>query len=247
MSMNKKAVAMVGAIVLFAGYQFFEQAVGSLIGPDPVAPDWTAIAAWPGGEAEEVEAQPDPNRRITAIILDDSGSMRADIEAAKAAVTGALDAMARTDRVSVLALNAGTVLPFSTVEEARAALPRLLEPIYSDGGTPLTRSIVNAKALLAAEAARMRGFGTFRMIVTTDGQADDGEALDAAIEALAAATPIQLTTIGIGIDGRHVLRRGDLGAFVDVANVAALQRALEAAVAENANFTAITDFGDEEG
>lgn len=93
----------------------------------------------------------------------------------------------------------------------------------------------------------MRGFGTFRLIVTTDGEANDGEALDAAVEALAAGTPIQLTTIGIGIEGRHVLRRQDLGGFVDVANVGALQSALSAAVAENADFTAITDFDDGEG
>lgn len=213
---------------------------------DPVTPNWAAIAAWPGVESTVIEAQPDPNRRVTAIVLDDSGSMGNDIVAAKAAVVGALDAMADTDRVSVLALNAGVVLAFTRVDEARQSLPGLLGPIDSGGGTPLTGSIQSAQNLLEAEAATVRGFGTFRLIVTTDGQADDGIALDAAIESLASGTPIQVTTIGIGIRGDHVLRREDLGSFVDVANVEALQTALTAAVAENTAFTAITDF-DETG
>jgi len=80
------------------------------------------------------------------------------------------------------------------------------------------------------------------VIVTTDGQADNPDALRAEIEALAAATPIQLTTIGLDITGRHVLRRADLGSFVDISDVSALQDALQAAVAENTDFTAITDF-----
>ncbi len=214
---------------------------------DAVAPDWAAIAAWPGLQAEAIEAQPDPNRRVTAIVLDDSGSMERDIEAAKSAVTGALDAMTDGDRVAILALNAGTIMPFTPVEDARGALPDLLRPIVSDGSTPLTRSVEDAQSLLEAEAATVRGFGTFRLIVTTDGQADDSDALEEVIEALAAETPIQVTTIGIGIQGGHVLRREDLGSFVDVANVDALQAALQAAVAENSDFTAITDFTGTEG
>ncbi len=210
---------------------------------DPVTPNWAAITAWPTITADVIEAQPNPNRRVTAIVLDDSSSMGSDIVPAKAAVVGALDAMADDDRVAVLALNAGTVLPFTTVSDARASLPNLLSPINSDGGTPLTNSVLQAQTLLEAEAATVRGFGTFRLIVTTDGQANDDQALDAVIEGLAAGTPIQLTTIGIDIRGGHVLRRADLGSFVDVDNVDALQTALQAAVAENTDFAAITDFG----
>lgn len=215
--------------------------------PKPIEPNWAAIAAWPNLSATAVEAQPDPNRRVTAIVLDDSGSMKDDMKAAKQAVIGALNAMAEDDRVSVVALNAGTVLPFASVAEAKADLPALLAPIVSDGGTPLTRAIRSAQELLEAEAAAARGFGTFRLIVTTDGVADDSVALDKEIETLATATPIQVTTIGIDIEGDHVLRRVDLGSFVDVANVSALQGALEAAVAENTDFTAITEFGGEGG
>ncbi|MEL6523525.1 MAG: vWA domain-containing protein [Pseudomonadota bacterium] len=218
-----------------------------MFAPDPVTPNWAAIAAWPTIQAPEVEARPDPNRRITAIVLDDSGSMGDDIIAAKAAVVDALAAMADTDRVAVVALNSGTVLAFSSVSEARAALPGALERILSNGRTPLTGAIKTAQKMLEEEAAMVRGFGTFRLIVTTDGAANDGDALELTVEGLASDTPIQLTTIGIGIRGQHVLRRDDLGSFVDVANVSALAEALQSAVAENADFQAITDFEDTGG
>ena len=212
---------------------------------EPVEPNWSAIAAWPAQEAPVVEASPDPNRRITAIVLDDSGSMGSDIEDAKTAIVAALDAMDDNDRVAVTALNQGVVWDFSTVADARSGLARALAPIPSDGSTPLTSAVLSARAGLEEEASVVRGFGTFRMIITTDGIADDGRALDLAVADLAATTPIQITTIGIGIDGGHVLRRDDLGTFVDVANVAALRGALEAAVAENTDFAAITDFGED--
>lgn len=234
-------IAVFGAIAVSV-YQESRQSGIRILPPDPVTPNWAAIASWPSLQSDVVEAQPDPNRRVTAIVLDDSGSMGGDMDAAKSAVVGALEAMDDKDRVAVIALNAGSVLPFSTVQDAKSSLPDLLQPISSDGGTPLTTAILTAQSQLETEAAAARGFGTFRLIVTTDGQADDGQALNAAIEALAASTPIQVTTIGIGVGGGHVLRREDLGSFVDVANVDALQDALQAAVAENTAFTAITDF-----
>lgn len=82
---------------------------------EPVQPNWAAITAWPTLQVDMIEAQPDPNRQITAIVLDDSGSMEDDIDAAKAAVIGALGAMEASDRIAVIGLNAGTILPFSTV------------------------------------------------------------------------------------------------------------------------------------
>lgn len=247
-------------VLIIAGvgvYFFLQGFVNSSYGPgtfggstasvDPVEPDWSAIAAWPDTVSESVEAQPDPNRRITAIVLDDSGSMGSDITAAKQAVIDALNAMAETDRVSVLALNAGVILPFTKVSDARDRLPAALRPISSSGSTPLTASIQSAQRLLEQEAANVRGFGTFRIIVTTDGAADNGDALNRAIARLAGSTPIQLATIGIGLRRGHVLQRSDLGSYVDVANVEALKEALEAAIAENTDFTAITTFSENGG
>jgi hypothetical protein len=243
--MNLRDVIIGIGIVGFVGWTIFseqiEEAAESL-NFTPVTPDWTAIESWGNGEGDDVLARPDPNQRITVIVLDDSGSMGNDIDVAKAAVLSALDSMAENDRVAVWALNAGQVLSFSNVEDARAPLSAALKDIHSHGSTPLTFAVEMTAIMLSVEAKRTRGFGTFRLILTTDGMADDEQALNSVITNLAAKTPIQLTTIGIGLSGKHVLRRQDLGGFVDVANVDALGEALQAAVAENTDFEAITDF-----
>lgn len=247
--MNKNFPLIAGAI-LFVGfilYDNFAQQSGSgtvVDGGGPVAPNWASIAAWPTLDIGAVEATPDPNRRITAIVLDDSGSMGKQMAPAKAAVLQALSAMGPDDRVAVVALNDGVVLPFTRVAEATAPLAAALRNVHSDGGTPLTAALTRAKDMLETEAASARAFGTYRMIVTTDGVADDGKALTAVLRNMASDTPIQIATIGIGIEGGHVLRRNDLGRFVDVANVSALQSALQDAIAENSDFTAITEFGE---
>jgi hypothetical protein len=88
---------------------------GDLQSNADITPDWAAISAWPAQDADQTEAMPDPNRQITAIVLDDSGSMGSDIEPAKAAIMAALESMQPDDRVAVVALNHGTIHRFSTV------------------------------------------------------------------------------------------------------------------------------------
>jgi len=210
--------------------------------PEPVEPDWTAIADWPGVVADDVEAQPDPNRVFTAIVLDDSGSMGGDIEPAKRAVIEAVSAMAPTDRVAVIALNDGMILPFMSVEDAEKELSEPLARVLSDGSTPLTSAMQIARRALEAEAARSGAFGTYRILVTTDGEADNGDALQVEIENIARVTPIQVATIGVGIGDRHVLSRPDLASFVSISDISGLSAALQSAIAEEQSFTAITDF-----
>ena len=211
----------------------------------PVQPNWEAIAAWPPDQADTVDAVPDPNRSFTAIVLDDSGSMGSEIGDAKTAVVSALSEMAPKDRLTVIGLNSREIIPFMTVEEAQGVLPGRLADVISDGGTPLTRAVQASRQALAQEAAVAGGFGTYRILVTTDGQAADAVALEVEIEDIAANTPIQVATIGVGIKGGHVLRRSDLAVFVAIDNVGQLADALRRAIAEEQSFSATTSFGDQ--
>lgn len=210
-----------------------------------IEPDWPTIAAWPESAAEAADAAPDPERQINAIVFDDSRSMGSDIIPAKEAVVEALDAMAPADRVAVLTLNNGLILPFMDVAEAKIALPPALAGIASEGGTPLTGAVHEARELLSDEAAQARAFGTYRIIVTTDGEADDGDSLSREVEDIARKTPIQIATIGIGIGDDHVLSRPALTTFVTVDSTNQLGAALKKAVAESRQYQAITDFAEE--
>lgn len=241
-------LGIVGVVVLVVGLIIFAIVAGEdnyAVSTEPVIPDWSAITAWPDTIADQVEARPDPNRTFTAIVLDDSGSMGADIVPAREAVVAALGAMGDADRVAVFALNRGEILPFTDVTEARGVLPPLLSSVISEGSTPLTEAMQASRTALAEEAAIAGGFGTYRILVTTDGAADNGESLSLEVEDIARVTPIQIATIGVGIGGRHVLRREDLAAFVAIDNVAELESALRSAIAEEQSFSAITEFGSE--
>ncbi|WP_300443727.1 VWA domain-containing protein [uncultured Mameliella sp.] len=246
MSMAKSALVAVAGVVAVSGFIFYN----TLSEPGTYTPatdmgtvDWEALAAWPPLiEVPDVEAVPDPDRIFTMIVLDDSGSMGSDLEQAKAAVLEAVRMMDPNDRVGVLALNAGLVLPFETVEDAADILPGRLSPLRSTGSTPLGPALSAARDLLSEEAARSRSFGTYRIIVTTDGAADDPDLLVREVIETVNKTPVQVATIGIGIGRRHVLNAEGHTSYVAVDDVGKLAQALQAAVAENASFDPITAF-----
>ncbi|MEL6644215.1 MAG: vWA domain-containing protein [Pseudomonadota bacterium] len=244
----KKSNTFTVVALLAAGVvalSIFDSEVNTFTNPvTPVDPNWDAIAAWPPVEADEVEAIPDPSRTYTVIVLDDSGSMGDDIIPAREAVVSALGPMQDDDRVAVVGLNTGLILPFSSVADARTALPPRVATVRSDGGTPLTAAMQASRRALEQEAARTGGFGTYRILVTTDGEASNKDSLQAEIEDIARTTPIQVATIGVGIGGNHILRRPDLASFVAIDNVGELAAALRAAIAEEQSFSAITTFED---
>lgn len=246
MSKAKIVLLAVAGVVAASGFVFYN----TVAEPPAYAPstdmgtvDWEALAAWPPLiEVPDVETVPDPDRIFTMIVLDDSGSMGSDLEQAKAAVLQAVRMMDPNDRVGVLALNAGLVLPFETVEDAEEILPGRLSPLRSTGSTPLGPALSAARDLLSEEAARSRSFGTYRIIVTTDGAADDPDLLVREVIETVNKTPVQVATIGIGIGRRHVLNAEGHTSYVAVDDVGKLAQALQAAVAENASFDPITAF-----
>lgn len=246
MSKAKTVLVAVAGVVAVSGFIFYN----TLSEPGTYTPasdmgtvDWEALAAWPPLiEVPDVETMPDPDRIFTMIVLDDSGSMGSDLEQAKAAVLQAVRMMDPNDRVGVLALNAGLVLPFETVEDAEEILPGRLSPLRSTGSTPLGPALSAARDLLSEEAARSRSFGTYRIIVTTDGAADDPDLLVREVIETVNKTPVQVATIGIGIGRRHVLNAEGHTSYVAVDDVGKLAQALQAAVAENASFDPITAF-----
>lgn len=249
MSKAKIVLLAVAGVVAASGFVFYN----TVSEPPAYAPstdmgtvDWEALAAWPPLiEVPDVETMPDPDRIFTMIVLDDSGSMGSDLEQAKAAVLQAVRMMDPNDRVGVLALNAGLVLPFETVEDAADILPGRLSPLRSTGSTPLGPALSAARDLLSEEAARSRSFGTYRIIVTTDGAADDPDLLVREVIETVNKTPVQVATIGIGIGRRHVLNAEGHTSYVAVDDVGKLAQALQAAVAENASFDPITAFDGE--
>lgn len=212
-------------------------------------PDWTAISAWPGVEVADasgavaaVAATPDPEHVTTVVVLDDSGSMGRNMEGAKEAVARAVAALDPKGSVSVIALNRGELLPVTSVEEARTLIGSRLAGVYADGGTPLGRRMRDARRAIEADATARRGYGRYRIVVVTDGAASDEDALVREVREIVQRTPVQISTIGLGIGEGHILNQPGNVSYTSVDDVAALEKALTRAIAEEATFDPITSF-----
>ncbi|MEM9409028.1 MAG: vWA domain-containing protein [Acidobacteriota bacterium] len=138
-----------------------------------LTPQWDAVAAWPGVESETASADPEPQRTTTVLVFDDSGSMADLIEDAKTAALDFASKLPPSTHFGAIGLNSGVLVEPMPVKEALPLLQASLVNLYADGGTPLTNAMRAAHEMLRMEAANQRGFGTYQILVTTDGAADD--------------------------------------------------------------------------
>ena len=210
-----------------------------------LSPRWDAVAAWPGVEADSAAADPEPDRTTTVLVFDDSGSMSDQIEAAKVAALEFAAKLPATTYLGAIGINSGVLVEPMPVREALPVLQSVLATVRADGGTPLTRAMRAAHDMLRNEAANQRGFGTYQILVTTDGAADDTGALTDEVVAILTASPVNISTIGIGIGDGHPLNLGGETRYVAIADVADLASALQEVAAEQTSFDPITAF--EEG
>ena len=235
-------LVLAGGVVLWAMGDFGSSGP---VNPDElpitVSTDWRAVADWPGFEAEGA-SEPDPERLTTVIVFDDSGSMENEIEDAKTAVRQAIGSLPASGRVAVLGLNSGVILGSMPVAAAQQAIDRAITPVQADGGTPLGVRLGDAFRMLEAEAASQRGFGTYRVIVTTDGAASDEDVLRDTVVQVLSTSPVEIATIGLGIGEGHPLNLPGLTSYVAVDSVDRLADALQAAAAEQTVFEPITAF-----
>jgi uncharacterized protein YegL len=149
-----------------------------------------------------------------AIILDDSGSMTARmrtgarqtrIELAKAALLKVLEQVPPDAKVGLLALNTGGsdrwVIPLGHLE--RSNLQAALARIEASGGTPLGAALKSA----ADELLRLRGqdrYGTYKLLVVTDGEATDAKLLDRHLPDIL-ARGLVVDVIGVDMASTHSL------------------------------------------
>ena len=121
------------------------------------------------------------------------------------------------------------------------AFLQAINNVEAGGGTPLSRAIQFGAEVLAQQKAKQLGYGEFRLVVVTDGLADD---IPQAAE-FATEKEIPIYAIGLCIQEDHPLRQYAVSyraanSFEDLA------KALEATVAETEFYDAKTFEGGEE-
>ncbi len=167
-----------------------------------------------------------------AIVFDASGSMAgAPIREAKKSLEAFLRALPPDWNAGVIVFDKqGTreLLPMGrySPEEVR----RAVEPIGAGGGTPLGQAIGLSRAMLNERRRVQQGYGTYRLLVVTDGEATDSRDMRAA-SMRTVSDGTEMIVIGFRIKGGHSLREFATD-YREAGDQVALSKAMQAALAE---------------
>lgn len=150
------------------------------------------------------------------IVLDGSGSMTdpmrngtIKMRAAKDAISRVLDALPQDTEIGLLVFSniqgqPDWVVPLGPVD--RRSFRNRLNQIRAKGGTPLGHYLkIGADKLMQAREANL-GYGTYRLLVVTDGQAGDPERVEAFAPQIRNRN-INLDVIGVAMNRAHILKR----------------------------------------
>lgn len=167
-----------------------------------------------------------------AVVFDASGSMSgAPIREAKKSLEAFLRALPEGWNAGVIVFDKqGTreLVPMGkySAEEVR----RVVEPITAGGGTPLGKAIGLSRGMLSERRLAQQGYGTYRLLVVTDGEATDPQEMRAATTRVL-SDGVEMIVIGFRMKGGHSLRKFATD-YREAGDEAALSKAMQAALAE---------------
>lgn len=175
------------------------------------------------------------------ILLDASGSMEETLastrtrkmDAAKSALKTVLERVPASTHIGLLVFSSSNVkdhwvYPLGPRDDA--ALTRAIELPAPAGNTPLGRYLKLAGDRLLEERARQFGYGTYRLLVVTDGEAQDQNLVDRFAPEIM-ARGLTLDVIGVGMKQDHTLARKS-HSYRRANDPASLQRAVAEVLAE---------------
>jgi len=183
-------------------------------------------------------------------VLDGSGSMGEDpatkcsgaarssyptkLDAARWAIGEFLKQVPADDRIGLYVFDrSGQREVVSLGTGNRDQFLRAVGNVYAAGGTPLAEAIIMGVNRLAAQREQQLGYGDFRLVVVTDGEATGRRLEDGTAYALAKRIPIY--TIGFCVGQTHTLFRHSV-AYRAANSPAELRRGLEETLGELETF-----------
>jgi Mg-chelatase subunit ChlD len=169
------------------------------------------------------------------IVLDASGSMAGRLPgsnmdkmtAAKAALKQVLKSVPESTHIGLLVFSARGVetdwiYPLGPRDDAR--LMQAIDRPQPGGGTPLGAYLKKGSDRLLQERAKQFGYGTFRLLVVTDGEAGDQELVERYTPEVI-ARGIKVDVIGVAMNQRHTLATR-VHSYRSANDPASLQRAV---------------------
>ncbi len=177
-----------------------------------------------------------------AIVFDASGSMKgARLTAAKSSLSSFMKAVPENWNVGLIVFDTQGVreilqLGKHTDRELQAAIT----PITAGGKTPLGKSIFMGRNMLLRQQEKQQGYGSYMLLIVTDGEASDREYMIKASQAFG-ESGYDLSVIGFQLSSGHTLR--DYASdYREAGNQVELEKAMQEAVAETDTQAADFDF-----
>jgi Ca-activated chloride channel family protein len=202
----------------------------------------------PTPEPAQAEAKGEASlTRNFYFVFDGSGSMAQACGGDRVSkIVGAKQAL--TQFMAVVPTNCNLGLYVFDARGVREAVPlgpdnrgQFLDAVASirpANGTPLGEAIEFAVRRLAAQRDKQLGYGDFRLVVVTDGEANGRVPLSQATR-FAQSNGIPIYTIGLCIGHDHALRKSSVS-YRGANSIADLQKGLEETLGETAVFDAAT-------
>jgi hypothetical protein len=176
---------------------------------------WTAVNARTAEDAIFA-------RQNIVIVLDDSGSMdesmrvggqkRSKMEVAKDSLKTVIKDLRGNTSLGIYLLNRGWLVSLGELD--KSATLRQIDGVDASGGTPLGRAIKEGTDALLEQRQKER-YGSYRLLVVTDGEANDENLLERYIGDVL-SRGIVVDVIGVAMKDTHTLasrahsyRRGD--------------------------------------
>ena len=182
-------------------------------------------------------------------IFDQSGSMaeycsnEEKINVAKKAIIETMKNLSSQVNVGLMVIGSNTateyaeLLPIGVATDAyKKRFTDIITDIEPLNGTPLVQAIKLVVDKLVIQKKKQLGYGEYRIIVITDGEATDGDVQEAAVYAIQYAMGIY--TIGLCIDTSHPLYQFSVS-YHDAENYDELKNALASVTAETTTFDSV--------
>ena len=174
------------------------------------------LGAWLGAVSAALWAVPLGQAQVqvtdnVVVVVDASGSMGANMagtgrdrmSVAKDALKQVLDQIPDTTHVGILVFPRGNwVYPLGPRKESMLA--GAIDSIQSGGGTPLGEYMKRGSDVLLNARRKQFGYGTYRLLVVTDGEAGDARQVEAYTPDII-SRGITIDVIGVEMASRHTL------------------------------------------
>lgn len=129
-------------------------------------------------------------------------------------------------------------VPIDSVQKNRKKIFEFIKDAKPSNGTPLSTAVQNGYEKLVEQARRQHGYGRYRLVIITDGEANLGYNPKNQVDHISNNSPVIIDTIGFCIDKKHSLNQPGKTIYREANSPEALRAGLKEVLAEAPIFDA---------